>query len=166
MTGRLAGVGEDAGRGALVGMLVATIVACGCSDDVADRSRPRGLDPPAGLKTSLLDEIKPMPGDRIKWSTFWRLCWDAYPGSQAYELRPLTDEGDPGRPRRQTARCFRIQAAAGDNARSRGLALREEQLALQQGQLAYGVRAILRDGRVTPWSAAVAVGEHRIERDR
>lgn len=146
-------------------MLVAAIVASGCSD-VADRSRPKELEPPAGLKTSLLDEIKPMPGDRIKWSTFWRLCWDAYPSVEAYELRPLTGEGDPGRLRRQTARCFRIEAAAGDNKRSRGLALREEQLALQQGQLAYGVRAILKDGRVTPWSAAVAVGEHRIERGR
>lgn len=162
----LAGLRGEAGRGALAGMLVAAIVACGCSDDDADRSRPKGLAPPTGLRTSLLDEIAPMLGDRIRWSTFWRLCWEAYPGATAYELRPLTGEGDPGRLRRQTARCFRIQAAAGENTRSRGLALREEQLALQQGQLAYAVRAILEDGRVTSWSAAVAVGEHGIERGR
>lgn len=146
-------------------MLAVAIAASGCSDDVAGRSAPKGLQPPAGLTTSLQDEITPMPEDRIKWSTFWQLCWDAYPGVKVYELRALTGEGDPGRLRRQTGRCFRIQAAAGYNKRSQGRALREMQLALQQGQLAYGVRAVLTDGRVTPWSAAVPVGEHRIEGD-
>ena len=86
------------------------------------------------------------------------MCWDPYPRVKTYELRPLTGEGDPGTLQRQPGRCFRIQAAAGKNPRSQGLALREEQLALQQGQLAYQVRAVLEDGRVTPWSAAVAVG--------
>jgi len=141
-------------------VLVAAIVASGCSGEPSP-VHPEALEPPASLKTSLQDEIKPLPGDRITWSTFWRLCWDADPAVKAYELRPLTGEGDPGTLQRQAGRCFRIQAAAGENKRSRGLALREEQLALQQGQLAYQVRAILTDRRVTPWSAAVAVGEHR-----
>jgi hypothetical protein len=63
--------------------------------------------------------------------------------------------------RRQSDRCLRIEAAAGENPRSRGLLHRGVQLSLQSSQLAYRVRAVLGNGRRTSWSAPAAVGERR-----
>lgn len=120
--------------------------------------------PLGGLAVGLEDRVTPRPQNTISWSTFWRLCWRPYPDAKAYELRPLTGEGNPAKIQRQGGRCFRIEAAAGENKRSDGLAQREPQLALQQGQLAYQVRAVLREGRVSEWSAPAAVGDRDLRR--
>ncbi len=72
--------------------------------------------PVEGLSATLKDEVRNLPVDRIAWSTYWELCWEPYPGAEAYELETLTGEGEAsGELRRQEENCFRIKAAAGEN---------------------------------------------------
>jgi hypothetical protein len=111
------------------------------------------------LVSTLEDEVRELPKERIAWSTFWKLCWDKTPDATAYELQTLTSEGSSGRLQRQSENCFRIEAAAGENIKSEGLLNRQLQLALQSSQLAYRVRAVLKNGRAGEWSRAVSVGE-------
>jgi hypothetical protein len=112
-----------------------------------------------GLNATLEDEVRDLPNGQIAWSTYWKLCWDAYQDAASYQLQSLTGEGSARRVLRQTERCFRLQAAAGENSRAQGLLNRDLQLALQQGQLAYRVRAVRQDGRLSEWSAPLAVGK-------
>jgi hypothetical protein len=141
--------------GAAVAALLAAGVLAGCGG--GDAAQPAAAV--GGLRTTLHDDVRPLSRDRIDWSTSWRLCWAPQAGATGYELRTLTGEGAPGGVRRQTARCFSIEAAAGRNKRAEGLRYRSEQLALMQGQLAYQVRAVLGSGGRSPWSEAVAVGD-------
>jgi hypothetical protein len=113
----------------------------------------------AGLTATLEDQTTELPGGRMAWSTYWKLCWASYPGAVAYELQALTGEGAASKLQRQSASCFRIEAAAGENEQAQGLLNRELLLALQTSQLAYRVRAALDDQRVSAWSPALAVGE-------
>lgn len=108
---------------------------------------------------TLEDEVRELPGERIAWSTHWKLCWESYPEAKAYEIQTLTGEGASRRLRRQSERCLRIEAAAGENDKGLGLLNREVLLALQSAQLAYRVRAILHDNRVSEWSPPMAVGQ-------
>jgi hypothetical protein len=113
----------------------------------------------ADLTATLEDQTTELPGGRMAWSTYWKLCWASYPGAVAYELQALTGEGAASKLQRQSASCFRIEAAAGENEQAQGLLNRKLLLALQTGQLAYRVRAVLDDQRVSAWSPALAVGE-------
>ncbi len=114
--------------------------------------------PVTNLTATLEDEVQELGGERIKWSTYWKLCWEAPPGAISYELQTLTSEGRSDKLRRQTESCFRLEVAAGDNERGQGFVNREVMLALQAGQLAYRVRAVFAQGRVGEWSAAIPVG--------
>src|SRR5947208_15242510 len=79
---------------------------------------PTVVAPPVGgLVAQLEDEVRDLPGDRIGWSTYWRLCWREYPAARGYELETLTGEGASPKLRRQDDRCVRVQAAAGENGR-------------------------------------------------
>ena len=129
--------------------------------EVRDLSEaPTALTPPVGgLVTTLQDEVHNLPEGRIAWSAYWKLCWEEYPGAAAYELQTVTGEGISPKLRRQSEHCFRIEAAKGENEKSQGLVNRDLLLALQAGQLAYRVRAVLADNRTSAWSAAYAVGE-------
>ncbi|MBI3966648.1 MAG: hypothetical protein HY329_13520 [Chloroflexi bacterium] len=141
------------------GMALLLVALLSCRGATAE---PTIVSPPvSGLITELQDEVRDLPGDRIAWSTFWRLCWASYPGAEAYELMTLTGEGISPRLRRQSDRCFRIEAAAGQNEKAFGLAKRDVQLTLQAGQLAYRVRAVLSGSRVSEWSEAAPVGENQ-----
>lgn len=92
------------------------------------------------------------------WRTTWMLCWDASPGAVAYEIKTVTGEGASPKLRRQTDRCLRIEAAAGDGPAAERPARRAAQLAAQQGQLAIQVRGVPAHGPAGEWSPAVAVG--------
>lgn len=92
------------------------------------------------------------------WRTSWVLCWDPSPGAVAYELLTLTGEGASLRVRRQTDRCFRVEAAVGEGTAEDRQARRAAQLAAQQGQLAFQVRSVPAKGEPGAWSPAVAVG--------
>lgn len=107
----------------------------------------------------LEDEVRDLPEKRIAWSTFWKLCWEAYRGAIGYELEFLTSEGVSPRLRRQRAQCFRIEVASGENEQGEGFVHRDLQLVLQSGQLACRVRAVFKEGGVSDWSSAVVVGE-------
>ncbi len=111
------------------------------------------------LVANLEDEVRNIPGNRIHWSTYWKLCWEKYPGAIGYELQITTSEGVSKKWRRQSEECFRIEVAAGENDPSRGLLNRELQLTLATGQLAYRVRAVLKDNRTSEWSPLMVAGE-------
>jgi hypothetical protein len=84
--------------------------------------------------------------------------WDEYPDAVGYDVRTLTGEGASARLARQPHRCLRIEVAAGENTAAELPARRKMLLAMQQGQLAFQVRAVGRGGRVSPWSRPLAVG--------
>ena len=112
-----------------------------------------------GIVVTLEDSVQELPGKRIAWSTYWKLCWQSYPGAKTYELQTVTAEGASPTLRRISDRCFRIEAAAGENQKSLGLFNREAILSLQASQLAYRVRAVLDENRVSEWSPTMAVGK-------
>lgn len=122
-------------------------------------SPPTALPPIDKFSTTLEDEVRDAGTDRIRWSTYWKLCWDEYPGAIAYELQTITAEGSSPKLRRQPSECLRVEMVAGENKRSQGLLRREQMLGLQAGQLAYRVRAVLGDNRVTEWSQSMAIGK-------
>jgi hypothetical protein len=112
-----------------------------------------------GLVATLEDEVHELPGERMAWATYWKLCWEDYPGARTYELQTLTGEGASPKLRRQSERCLRLEVVKGENAKKLGFVNREVLLALQAGQLAYRVRAVLDEGRVSDWSSPVAAGK-------
>ena len=132
--------------------------SCGTpSSGVVREERP--LTPVQGLTATLEDEVRDLADGRIKWSTYWKLCWDEYPGATAYELQTITSEGTSPKLRRQSERCFRIEAAANVNKKSQGLRNRDELLALQMGQLFYRVRAVIDGTRTSAWSPPMELGK-------
>ncbi len=146
-------------RFALLAVCVVAGLLTGCSHSsstAAPQVAPRTV---SGLVTTLEDEVRDLPDGQIAWSTYWKLCWDEYPGAQGYELQTMTGEGRSPKLRRQSGRCFRLQAAAGENQKTAGLVNRELQLKLQEGQLGYRVRAVLADNRVSEWSVTMPVGK-------
>ena len=129
--------------------------ACG-----ATAKKQATISPPVQhLAAELEDEVHDLPGGEIKWSTYWRLCWDNYDGAREYELQALTSEGASDKLLRQNERCFRLEVAAGENPKTQGLLKRDLQLAIRSSELAYRVRAVLADGGSSEWSRALNVGE-------
>ncbi|MBD2504769.1 hypothetical protein [Anabaena azotica] len=121
--------------------------------------QPQVVQPPVtGLVSTLSDEVKESTTDLISWSTYWQLCWDAYPGAKEYELQKVLVEGKSPKLQRQSDRCFRLQAASNENKKSQGLLNRDLILLVHKTQLAYRVRAVLDDNRVSEWSPPMAVG--------
>jgi hypothetical protein len=112
-----------------------------------------------GFVATLADEVRELPKHRIAWRTYWTLCWAAYPEARGYELQAVTSEGGSLRPKAVDARCHRLEVAANENRKTEGLRARELQLALQSGQLAYRVRAVLADGRTSTWSPLFGAGK-------
>lgn len=126
-----------------------SLVACGRAADAG---------PPAPAPTGMVATLEDQVGAAGSWRTTWVLCWDATAGAVAYELKTVTGEGASPQLRRQTDRCLRIEAAAGDGPPAERAARRAAQLAGQQGQLAFQVRAVPAHGPPGEWSPAVAVG--------
>ena len=111
-----------------------------------------------GITTTLEDEVRDLPGGKIGWLTRWELCWDEYPKAESYELQVVTSEGTSPKLRRQSDRCFRLEVARGENPKSQGFAGRDVTLAMQSGQLAYRVRAVLAGARTSEWSRLIEAG--------
>jgi len=138
-------------------VLAGLLTACSSAPSTAaPQVAPRTV---SGLVSTLEDEVRDLPDGQIAWSTYWKLCWDEYPGAQGYEMQTMTSEGRSPKLRRLSGRCFRLQAAAGENPKTAGLMNRELQLKLQEGQLGYRVRAVLADNRVSEWSVSMPVGK-------
>lgn len=115
--------------------------------------------PIQNLTAELEDEVHDLSGGEIKWSTYWRLCWADYAGAREYELQALTSEGASDKLRRQTDRCFRLEVAAGQNPKTQGLLKRDLQLAMRSSELAYRVRAVLADGKLSEWSKPLSIAK-------
>jgi hypothetical protein len=134
--------------------VVAALALAGCGSG--------GTEPPLRGFTATLDrDVRRLPGGRIVWSTEWRLCWAPRAGALAYEVQTLTGEGASGNTARQAGRCLELEVAANENRRAEGYRDERVQVALAASQLAYRVRAVLADGRFTPWSGAYPAGEPR-----
>lgn len=144
--------GPRPGSRRIIGLMLLLAVPLGLAAETA-------LVPPTGLVASLEDEVRTLEEGRITWSIYWKLCWQPYPGAQHYELQTLTAEGSSPKLHPHHDTCFRIQAAAGEDATAQAPLNRDALLALQAGQLAYRVRAVLKDERVSAWSTPIAVGE-------
>ncbi|MBE9005542.1 hypothetical protein IQ259_10910 [Fortiea sp. LEGE XX443] len=122
-------------------------------------NQPQVVQPPVnGLVSTLSDEIKELPSELIRWSTYWQLCWEPYPEAKEYELQTVLVEGKSPKLKRQSDRCFRIQAASNENQKSQGLLNRELILLMHKIQLGYRVRAVLDKNCVSEWSPVMAVG--------
>ncbi|WP_414565627.1 MULTISPECIES: hypothetical protein [unclassified Anabaena] len=133
----------------------------GSSSIAADISanQPQVVQPPiTGLVSTLSDEVEELPSDLIRWSTYWQLCWEPYPEAKEYELQTVLMEGKSPKLKRQSDRCFRIQAASNENQKSQGLLNRDLILLMHKIQLGYRVRAVLDSNRVSEWSQVMAVG--------
>ena len=115
---------------------------------------------PQNLVATLEDEVSDVGDGRIDWATYWKLCWDDYPGAVGYQLQTMTSEGVSPRLKDQNTNCLRLEVAKNTNLRELGLHKREVMLALVSGQLSYRVRAVLADGSTSGWSpsAGVAAG--------
>lgn len=163
-TGQATQAGERfPGRGSLsilsATALTLALLASSCGTSSGGVREENRLTPVQGLTATLEDEIRDLADGRIKWSTYWKLCWDEYPGAEAYELQTMTSEGTSPKLRRQSERCFRIEAAANVNEESQGLRNRDQLLALQMGQLFYRVRAVLDRNRTSAWSPSMELGK-------
>ncbi|MHC0062401.1 hypothetical protein ACWATR_05655 [Nostoc sp. UIC 10890] len=122
-------------------------------------NQPQVVQPPiTGLVSTLSDEVEELPSDLIRWSTYWQLCWEPYPEAKEYELQTVLVEGKSPKLKRQSDRCFRIQAASNENQKSQGLLNRDLILLMHKIQLGYRVRAVLDNNRVSEWSQVMAVG--------
>ncbi|MBG1241086.1 hypothetical protein F8R90_07690 [Nostoc sp. NZL] len=122
-------------------------------------NQPQVVQPSVtGLVSTLSDEVKELPSDLIRWSTYWQLCWEPYPEAKEYELQTVLVEGKSPKLKRQSDRCFRIQAASNENQKSQGLLNRDVILLMHKIQLGYRVRAVLDNNRVSEWSQVMAVG--------
>ncbi|MBE8991969.1 hypothetical protein [Nostoc sp. LEGE 12450] len=122
-------------------------------------NQPQVVQPPiTGLVSTLSDEVEELPSDLIRWSTYWQLCWEPYPEAKEYELQTVLVEGKSPKLKRQSDRCFRIQAASNENQKSQGLLNRDVILLMHKIQLGYRVRAVLDNNRVSEWSQVMAVG--------
>lgn len=126
----------------------------------AHEVEPAGLPPPpAGVRASLVDAVRPGDGGRLGWQTFWKLCWSPVAGAEAYELRRMTSEGSPRQPQRLNETCWQVEVAAGENPPEQGLYRRELMLQMQAAQSSLRVRAVFADGRVSAWSPEFAIGD-------
>lgn len=143
--------------------LIAALALAGCVLHLGEPSVPSGpLEITSaelhGLKATLEDRVRDLPGGRIAWNTYWHLCWDAYPGASGYELAVNTGEGASPKLRQLHDRCFHLEVAAGENERSLSLYNRKALLAMQAGQLAYRVRVVLPGNRAGQWSTPFVAG--------
>lgn len=130
------------------------VTACGTSSDAMPQP-PH----PQNLVATLEDEVRDDGDDRIAWVTYWKLCWDEYPGALRYQLQAMTSEGASPRVRDHVGNCLRLEVARNNNPRELGLHKRDVMLALASGQLAYRIRAVYADGGTSEWSNSVGVGE-------
>lgn len=138
-----------------VRQLLAIAAAAGAAAAMATEPLPAM----GGFAATLADEVRELPRQGIAWRTYWTLCWKAYPEARGYELQAVTSEGGSLRPQAIDGPCHRLEVAANENRRAEGLRARDIQLALQSGQLAYRVRAVLADGRTSNWSPLFEAGK-------
>jgi hypothetical protein len=156
MLGLILGVGDSPSRAAeeYVQPTDTYFIATDKGDNVPQIVKP----PVTGLVSTLNDEVKDLPEEHIRWSTYWQLCWQPYPKAQKYELQTVTMEGKSPKLKPISDNCFRVQAASNQNNKSQGLLNRELILLMHSVQLGYRVRAVLDDNRVSEWSEVMAVG--------
>ena len=140
-----------------VAIITSLLLVAACSKKAAQRASV--FPPVQNLVATLEDQVDDLPDGRIKWSTYWRLCWDDYAGAREYELQALTSEGPSKTLEHQSEHCYRTEVAAGENPKTQGLLNRDIQLAMRSSMLAYRVRAVLTDGQFSEWSKPFSIAK-------
>jgi hypothetical protein len=140
-------------RAPLVVLLAACLGVAGCGGEDA----PAPLAPVGGLEGSLIERSRPVAGGLVEWHIDWRLCWNPYPDAVYYELRTFTSEGVSPELRRHDERCRTISVAGKTSKPAERANDRLLLLGFQRGSVSYAVRAVLPDGRRSPWSPAADV---------
>jgi hypothetical protein len=134
-------------------MVVITAFSLGAAGCGGDSDPQPALEPVSGLQGELVETSRPAAAGRVAWHIDWRLCWDAYAGADFYEIRTITSEGASPELRRHDERCRTISVAGKTSLPSERANDRLLLLGFQKGAVAYSVRAVLDDGRRSPWSA-------------
>jgi len=137
----------------LAAVLAIGLAGCGGDGEPAARVDP-ALAPVDRLQGKLIERSRTLPSGLVDWDIDWRLCWRAYPEAVHYELRTLTSEGASPKLRRHDSTCRTISVAGKASKPSERAKDRLVLLGFQKGAVAYMVRAVLPDGRRTPWSPA------------
>ncbi len=70
------------GPGFILTIALITTLTAGC-----DRkpSTPEGTERPAAvtwITTIFKYEVSELPQDQVSWSTYWKFCWEQYPGAE------------------------------------------------------------------------------------
>jgi hypothetical protein len=131
-----------------------------CKQSTPAESARANLPPITQVTTSLEDEVEDIANGQINWSTYWKLCWEAYPEAETYEIQTSTSEGVSPKLKKQKDTCYRIQIATGTNNKDLGMFNRDKLIKLQMGQLSYRIRAVLKNGNVSEWSASVPLADN------
>ena len=110
------------------------------------------------VKGLLDDKITPEPGGQISWNTTWRVCFAPdRADTPRMVAQAVTSEGSGTSLRALEGGCLKLEVARGQNDAGAGMRGRDTQLA-EAAALAYRVRAVHRDGTVTPWTAPIPAG--------
>jgi hypothetical protein len=110
------------------------------------------------VEARLDDKATPKPNGRTSWSTTWRVCFAPdRTDTTRMEAQAVTSEGSGTSLRQLEGRCLRLEVARGENDAGAGMPGRDTQVA-DAAALAYRVRAVHRDGTVTPWTKPIPVG--------
>lgn len=158
--------------GAPVACLALAVALAGCSstEDASGPASSTASPPPAGLpvagepvrlvSATLEDTVVPQEDGRISWTTTWEACFAPVAGEAAevarWEAQLVTPEGASPDVEQLSGNCVDLDVATGLNPADAGLVNREIALSDAAG-LTYRVRAVTREGTVTPWTDPVRV---------
>lgn len=158
--------------GAPAAFLALAVALAGCSSTTEDASGPASstASPPAGLpvageparlvSATLEDTVVPQEDGRISWTTTWEACFAPAAVEAAavarWEAQLVTLEGASPDVEQLPGNCVDLDVATGLNPADAGMVNREIALSDAAG-LTYRVRAVTREGTVTPWTDPVRV---------
>lgn len=94
----------------------------------------------------------------MRWTTRWRLRWDAVPGAREYVVLAVGPEGEASRPMRTVGEPgFELSVASGTTTEAARLSSRKAQAVYRATQLGVAVAAVFADGSTGPHTAVVPV---------
>lgn len=96
-------------------------IAAQVSNPSSDNNASNSASEINGFVITITDEVHNLHERRIKWKTYWTLCWNGYPQAVAYQIETMTGEGKSPQLIMQQQKCKRIEIASGENKATLGL---------------------------------------------